>query len=193
MADEAATTQATQDAAQATAQTNEAQASATAQAGKTFTQVELDQIVQDRLGRERAKHADYDDLRKAAAELKTLKASQMSETEKTQARLAELEKAQTSWQQERRDLVLRHSFTQAAATSGALYPDSVYKLADLGQVEFDDSGQPKNLEAVVKALKAQYPALFRPAGGGSVDAASGNRSPVSQGMNSFIRRSAGRG
>jgi hypothetical protein len=36
--------------------------------GKTFTQAEVDKIVRDRVARERAKYADYDDLKAAAAE-----------------------------------------------------------------------------------------------------------------------------
>jgi hypothetical protein len=36
--------------------------------GKTFTQQEVDAIVRDRLTRERAKYADYDDLKTKAAE-----------------------------------------------------------------------------------------------------------------------------
>jgi hypothetical protein len=36
--------------------------------GKTFTQAEVDQIVKDRLTRERAKFADYDELKAKAAE-----------------------------------------------------------------------------------------------------------------------------
>jgi len=35
---------------------------------KTFTQAELDAVVRDRLARERAKYADYDDLKAKAAE-----------------------------------------------------------------------------------------------------------------------------
>jgi len=40
--------------------------------GKTFTQAELDQIVQERVARERAKYTDYDDLKAKAGQAKTL-------------------------------------------------------------------------------------------------------------------------
>lgn len=59
---------------------------------KTFTQDELDKIVSERLERERKKYADYADLKKTAAEFERLRESQMTEQEKLQARLAELEK-----------------------------------------------------------------------------------------------------
>ncbi|SMB97790.1 protein of unknown function [Thermanaeromonas toyohensis ToBE] len=59
---------------------------------KTFTQEELERILAERLKREREKYKDYEDLKKAAEELKKLKEAQMSETEKLQAKLAELER-----------------------------------------------------------------------------------------------------
>jgi len=59
---------------------------------KTFTQAELEAIIADRLKREREKYKDYAELKKAAEEYQKLKESQMSETEKLQARLAEYER-----------------------------------------------------------------------------------------------------
>lgn len=59
---------------------------------KTFTQEELERILSERLKREREKYKDYDELKKAAEELKKLKEAQMSETEKLQAKLAEMER-----------------------------------------------------------------------------------------------------
>jgi hypothetical protein len=49
---------------------------------RTFTQAELDRIVSERLGRERGKYADYDQLKAAADELATIKEAQATETEK---------------------------------------------------------------------------------------------------------------
>lgn len=59
---------------------------------KTFTQEELDRIINERLERERKKYADYNDLKKAAEELQKIKESQMTEQEKLQAKLAEYER-----------------------------------------------------------------------------------------------------
>lgn len=55
------------------------------------TQADLDRIVAERLSRERAKYADYDDLKSKAEKLAEIEASQMSEAEKTAARIAALE------------------------------------------------------------------------------------------------------
>ncbi|MGB9613895.1 MAG: capsid assembly scaffolding protein Gp46 family protein [Fervidobacterium sp.] len=59
---------------------------------KTFTQEELDRIINERLERERKKYADYNNLKKAAEELQKIKESQMTEQEKLQAKLAEYER-----------------------------------------------------------------------------------------------------
>lgn len=52
---------------------------------KTFTQDELDKVVQEHLERERKKYADYDDLRKSKEKLDELEKSQLSEQEKLKA------------------------------------------------------------------------------------------------------------
>jgi len=49
---------------------------------QTFTQADIDRIVKDRVGREKAKYADYDDLKKAAEGKKT-----------AEDRIAELERS----------------------------------------------------------------------------------------------------
>jgi hypothetical protein len=48
--------------------------------------------VTERLERERKKYADYADLKKTAAEFERLRESQMTEQEKLQARLADMER-----------------------------------------------------------------------------------------------------
>lgn len=50
-------------------------------AGKTFSQVDLDRIVADRVARERAKYADYGDLKKKAAAAMTDQEKAVSEAE----------------------------------------------------------------------------------------------------------------
>lgn len=67
---------------------------------KTFTQTELEAIITDRLKRERDKYKDYADLKKAAEELQRLRESQMSETEKLSAKLAEYERKLLEKEQE---------------------------------------------------------------------------------------------
>lgn len=53
-------------------------------AGKTFTQAELDQIVRDRVGREKAKYADYDELKGKADGAKSVE-DKLADLEKKHA------------------------------------------------------------------------------------------------------------
>jgi hypothetical protein len=55
------------------------------------TQEELDALVQGRLDRERKKFADYDTLKKTASEFEKQKQAAMTESEKKDARIKELE------------------------------------------------------------------------------------------------------
>jgi hypothetical protein len=60
--------------------------------GKTFTQGDLDRIVEDRLKRERAKFGDYKDLKQKADKLAELEQANKTETEKLAERLSGTEK-----------------------------------------------------------------------------------------------------
>lgn len=68
---------------------------------KTFTQAELDQIVGERLARERAKYSDYEALKEKAGRLDAFEESQKTELQKAnerasaaEAELAALKKAE---------------------------------------------------------------------------------------------------
>lgn len=62
--------------------------------GKTFTQAELDRIVQDRLAKEKAKYADYDELKAKAAKLDEVQAASKTDLEKLTEQIEGLKKAQ---------------------------------------------------------------------------------------------------
>ena len=57
------------------------------------SQEALDAILRERLGRERKKFADYDELKAKAAKLDEMEAASKTDLEKAQQRIAELEKA----------------------------------------------------------------------------------------------------
>ena len=65
-----------------TVQVENATQGATAEPERTFTQAEMDAIISDRLKRERAKYADYDEAKAALDELTQLKEASKSELEK---------------------------------------------------------------------------------------------------------------
>ena len=60
--------------------------------GKTFTQAELDAIVGDRLKRDRAKYADYEDLKKKAERLDELEEAAKTDLQKATERADSLQK-----------------------------------------------------------------------------------------------------
>lgn len=75
----------------ATETVNQETATVTEQAERTFTQAELDQIVQDRLLRERNKYADYDAMKEKAAKLDEIEEASKSELQKAQERAEKLQ------------------------------------------------------------------------------------------------------
>ncbi|HOR00267.1 MAG TPA: hypothetical protein PLJ35_15760 [Anaerolineae bacterium] len=156
----------------------------TLQGGKTFTQEQLDAIIADRLQRERGKYADYEELKGAAIRLAELESSQLSEKEKLERELKEARERETRLAGE-----LQTSRAIAAASkAGALYPDLVAAKTPVEALADD-----KKLEEALKALRAQYPALFGARGGSADGGAGGGRSATGHvGMNEYIRRATGR-
>lgn len=129
--------------------------------GKVFTQAELDQIVQERLARERNKYANYEELKKAADELKKIREANQSETERLTNRLAELERERADWERERQEHTVRYEVMLAAGRLGIVDPEAAYKLLDLSQIEYAGNGMPKNIEQALKDLLKAKPYLVR--------------------------------
>jgi hypothetical protein len=110
---------------------------------------------------------------------------------RNQKRLAELERAQADWERERQEIMLQRHIENAAVKLGIIDTEAAWKLIDLKEVDFDDDGKPKNVEALLKALIQKKPYLAnnlaRNAGAGN---GAGGKAHYS--MNDFIRRSSGR-
>lgn len=64
--------------------------------GKTFTQADVDRIIDQRLARDKAKYADYDELKAKAGKLDEQEAAGKSELDKANGRIAQLEKDLTA-------------------------------------------------------------------------------------------------
>lgn len=64
------------------------------------TQDDLDRIVETRLARERAKYADYEDLKRKAEELDRIQREQMSEADRLRAELEEERRRRTEVERE---------------------------------------------------------------------------------------------
>lgn len=133
----------------------------------------------------RAEAAKYrTEQNKTAARLKELEDAQLSEAEKQTKRIKELEEQNTTLM----GGIRRSSIESAAAAAGALVPSAI-----TGMVPTDA----EDVTAAVNAIKKQFPALFKPAVGGTADAGGGTSAgagkPAGNDVNSIIRRATGRG
>lgn len=130
---------------------------------KTFTQAELDKIVQDRLARQRAQFQDYDDLKTKAAEFDKLNDAQKTELQKANDRAAALERDLATATEERQASLLRAAVVAEAAKRNVVDPDAAVSLIDRSAIEFDDDGAPTNIAEAMDSLLTAKPYL---AGGG---------------------------
>ncbi len=121
-------------------------------AERTFTQEELNAIVQDRLGRERKKFEDYDDLKTKADKWAELEESQRTELEKAQNRATELEAERDKALLEANSRILSASVMSAAALAGAAHPGDAFALVDLAGLSIGDDGKVTGATEAVKVL-----------------------------------------
>ncbi len=151
----------------------------TGKSDKTFTQADLDRIVADRVARERAKYADYGDLKKRAA-----------------AAMTENERAVTEAEQRGRSAALKDAGVRLAraelraAAAGQVSTealDGFLEYADLTRFVGDD-GEPdqKAIAAAVKKLGVTAKAT-------NYDGGARTSADKPTDMNSLIRRAAGLG
>jgi len=140
--------------------------------------------------------AENQSLRQRAKGLEEEKAklqqASMSETEKRDQRLAELERREADWERERQDWQTRDVVTQTALRLGYADPADAYSLIDRAALEFDDSGKPRNVDKLLADLIAAKPYLAgasRP--GGSFDGGPRGAAAAGTNMNDLIRRQAG--
>lgn len=144
-------------------------------AGRTFTQDELEKIIGERLTRERekltGKFADYDDLKAAKKKLDEYEAAQLSEQEKLTKRLKELEDAKTAAEaseakakEEARVTMLRAAVVAEAGRQRARTPDDAWRLVETTALEMGEDGKITGVEAAVKTLidEGRLPTLDKP-------------------------------
>lgn len=134
---------------------------------RTFKQAEVDRIVQDRLARDRAKFADYDDLKKKAEEFDKLQDEQKTELEKERERAAKAEQERDSVLAEAKETRLRAALLAEAAKADRKVVDAeaVIALLDRSSLELDADGNPKNAKEAVDSLLEQRPYLVAGNGG----------------------------
>lgn len=145
------------------AQTEQVKKTEQATEPRTFSQAELDKIVQDRLAREAKKYDGFDDLKTKAAEFDKLQEAQKTELQKATDRATELEKKANAAEARAKDTALRAAIIGEAAKQGA-DPDVAAALVT-PQITFNDSGDPEGVAEAITALLEAKP--FLKADGGS--------------------------
>lgn len=128
---------------------------------------------------------------KAERELKALKAKDLTESERTAQERDELKATNARLESEIRSTRARTAAITAATKTGFWDPDLAASLIDVSQVQFDEAGQPKNVDALVAAIAKERPRLLN-GGAGQPDHGGGPRGAPASGvdMNDLIRQAA---
>ena len=129
---------------------------------KTFTQAEIDAIVQARIARERDKYKDYEDLKaKAEAyeeEKRQREEAEMTEVEKARKEAECLKAELESLRKQQEQNAIDSAIEEALRKENVKYIDQAKRLADLSSVKYED-GKVIGVEEVVKNLLAESPFL----------------------------------
>ena len=149
-------------------------------AAQTLTQADVDRIVKERLAREKAKYADYDTLKQAAAKLKELEDAQLSEADKTKKQVAELQATLAQEKAKARESAIRAAVITEASKLGFNDPNDAYKLLDLAALNVAEDGKIEGVAEAVKKLAEERKYLIKSAGGQPLEpfAPSGPGGPV---------------
>lgn len=140
-----------------------------------LTQAEIDAIVKDRVARERAKYADYDELKAKAQKFSEWEESQKTELEKAQEAAQKAAREKDSAIALANERLIKATFIEEASKHGVAHPEDAYALASRESVAVDQSGTVSGVADAVKELidggrlvlngKPQAPGLNGGAGG----------------------------
>lgn len=130
-------------------------------ADRTFTQADVDRIVQERVARvKNTPPADYDQLKAAAAELEQLRDAERSELERANGRAESAEQAAAAATDRANRALKRAGLVSAAVEAGAVDPATVADLLLASdQVNVSDDGDVTGAEEAVQALLESKPFL----------------------------------
>jgi len=136
---------------------------------KGLSQEQVDAIVKDRLARERAKYADYEDLKSKASKLDELELQGKSELEKAQ-QTAETAKADAAKAIATANERLMHgALLVAASKAGVDSSELLLGVIDKAGLTVADDGTVSGTEDAVKAAIEKYPQLVGKGTTGSAD------------------------
>jgi hypothetical protein len=149
---------------QTTQAVNDGATPAVAQQTDTPAVEEQERFDADYVRKLRAEAADYRKrLRELEGKVKMDEEAKMTEQEKLQKRLAELERKEAEYQQTLQARTLEYEVKLQASQLG-IDPDVAYRLIEPKQVEYDDDGKPTNIPKILKELAAKKPYLVASGG-----------------------------
>lgn len=127
---------------------------------KTFTQAELDAHIADRLSREKAKYADYSELKKSAVKLQEIEDAQKTELEKLQEQLQQATDQMQALSVENAQRELQTTVARIAGQLGAVDSyDANFTMATQAIDPHGDGAEDK-IKSSIEAIKEQKPYLF---------------------------------
>lgn len=144
------------------------------------SQAQFDAMIQERIRRERAKYADYSDLKTKAAQLDEIESASKDELTKAQERISALEAEAQSAAQSARESALRSAVISEAAKRDVVDPDAAVALLDRSSLEFDDDGHPTNVAQAMEQLLETRSYLVKSNGGQRGSADQGARPSVEE-------------
>lgn len=162
----------------------------------TFTQAEVEAIVEKRLARERKSKGDYDELKTKAEQFDVLQAEQKSELEKLLERAEAAEKQRDDVAAQAAEQAVRSAVIAEASRQGAIDPEDVVKLIDRDSLT-DEAGEISGIDAAVTALLEAKPHLATsrtpgPGDGGARTGPSDEKSDPALALGQHILKAAGR-
>jgi hypothetical protein len=138
-------------------------------AGRTFSQADVDRIVQERLARAKTTPpADYDELKTKAAGFDKIEEANKTELQKAQDARAKAEREASQAAELVQRTRLESSIVAEAAKRG-VDPDIAVAMIDRSTVEFDGDGKPTNIADAMDSLLQAKPQLAGGSRGTSAD------------------------
>jgi hypothetical protein len=141
---------------------------------RTYTNAEVEAIIQDRLRRQKAQFSDYADLQEKAAKFDEAQKAQMTELEQAQAKAATAEAERDAALQRANDRLIMAALTAEAAKQGFADPADAFTLADLAEVSITDDGKVVGADKAVKTLVQDKPYLVGRRTAPDLDAGAGS-------------------
>jgi hypothetical protein len=114
-----------------------------------------------------------------------------TDLEKRDLAVKAAEERATALETKLRDMSARSAVTEAATKANAISSRAVFALIR-SDLEFDDDGEPTNVDALIKAAIKDEPSLFK-AAAGSGDGGVGSGTTGKQDLNALFRAGLGRG